>query len=103
MDTKKLVGERMKWIKSGGGPLIVLEQSLARHWRGVEGNSAIGDARNAFANDYARACAISDYVGEVEVGSGSALILGDEPLQTYVWIREDKNINIVRVYLRMWA
>jgi hypothetical protein len=41
------------------------------------------------ATDYDRACDVSDLVGTVPVGSGEALVLGDEPLATTWWPLSD--------------
>ena len=79
----------MRWIKSGGGPLVCIERRLARLWRGVDGNST---PRHIDTNDtdYERACGIGRYVGQIPVGDRVALVLGDSPLETSVaWLRGD--------------
>jgi len=60
----------LKWLNSLGGPLILLPEELVGHWRGMDGG------------DYDRACAVDDYVGLVDVNTGTGLVLDDEPLQT---------------------
>src|SRR5262249_23615596 len=74
----------MNWVCSAGGPLIVAPTEIAPHWRGVRGWYPSEDGRptGKTASDYARACSIDDYLGTLEVGSGRALILGDEPMET---------------------
>jgi hypothetical protein len=64
----------LRWINSGGGPLLLLEKSLLPYWGGAYTSN--GDT------DYDRACAIEGYIGLIEVGDGNAIVLGDEPLQT---------------------
>src|SRR5687767_8117877 len=85
-----------RWIKSGGGPLSCVERELARHWLGVIGNSATNSADRPpvtdgrAASDYKRACSVSDYLGKIPLGDGHALILGDMPLQTFIWASRDQ-------------
>jgi hypothetical protein len=74
----------MRWIKSAGGPLICVEKQWACLWSGVFGNSASSDSINTALNDYDRACALSDYVGILELHQKHAIILGDMPLETTV-------------------
>lgn len=75
----------MQWIKSAGGPLICVEEELASFWQGVVGNSVSGHAVTEAPSDYDRACAVSEYVGVVDLPQKYALILGDMPLETTVW------------------
>lgn len=72
----------MKWIQSTGGPLLLMADALLPSWRGTE-------------QDYARACGIDDWLGVLSVGSGNALVLGDEPMQTTAW-QEDNRCLLVR-------
>jgi hypothetical protein len=60
----------LTWIESAGGPLILLEEHLLSHWHGIQ------------TDDYDRACGIDDYLGLLDVGSGRALVLGEEPMPT---------------------
>src|SRR5687767_15306764 len=60
----------LTWITSAGGPLILLEKQLLSHWHGTE------------TDDYDRSCGIDDYLGLLDVGSGRALVLGEEPMPT---------------------
>lgn len=85
------------WIKSGGGPLICMEKQLAPYWRGTR-TSGGHSTNKIFANDYDRACSVSDYVGKISIDDQQALILGDMPLQTLIW-ETDSNLPIlVRVF-----
>lgn len=79
-----------QWVQSNGGPLLFLPRSLLPEWggalRGTEGMDAEFRWRGEGpATDYDRACDIEDYTGLIPVGSGHALVLGDEPLVTCWW------------------
>jgi hypothetical protein len=92
----------MQWIESPGGPLLVLPTLLASEWSGAD------------SDDYARACSVGAAVGVVSVGSGAALVLGDEPLETswlaspasdggvlVRWIHADSDASVAD-HLRGW-
>lgn len=49
--------------------------------------------------DYDRACKIADYVGVVEVGEASGLVLGEEPFATSWWPSD----RIARSLLVRWV
>ena len=80
--------DTIKWVSTGGGPLIVIPVEIAAYWRGCEGiGAAEGDLfsiRETMrkSTDYGRACGVDDYLGVLPVGPGECLVLGDEPLQT---------------------
>lgn len=93
-----IMSSKPKWIKSGGGPLICVESELAQYWLGVGANSIAHGADRAYANDYKRACSVSDYLGKIALGNRHALILGDMPLETLIWQLPDQLPRIVRVY-----
>ena len=80
--------DKLKWVATGGGPLIVVPVEIAHHWRGDEmiwpptGNlETIWEAVRK-SSDYDRACGVEGYLGVLAVGPGTCLILGDEPMQT---------------------
>ncbi|OYU86769.1 MAG: hypothetical protein CFE29_27535 [Bradyrhizobiaceae bacterium PARB1] len=83
-----------KWVGSGGGPLICVEERLAHHWLGVD-NAIAGDDDGS---DYDRACDIGDFLGKVPLPGADALILGDEPLQTCVDRTHPEHPSVLRVY-----
>ena len=88
----------MRWIKSGGGPLICLTDNLVSEWRGDAQFSGGGTVRTLSAStDYERACLVQDYAGLVAVSGGSALVLGDAPLETSVWTDAAGRLVIVRL------
>ena|SRR5437868_2730474 len=68
----------MNWIESAGGPLILIPRAALGQWGGASLQTPmVGD-------DYERACAISDYVGKINLGNSVALVLGDTPDSTTV-------------------
>jgi len=69
---------RLHWIESTGGPLLLLEGGLLDHWHGAFGNGG-------GMTDYDRACEVADYVEILEVGKGYGLVLGEEPFATTWW------------------
>ena len=70
----------MDWIESAGGPLVILEERLLQHWAGIgPADWAPGDG-----SDYDRACSVDDWIGLLEVGDGSAVVLGSEPARTCI-------------------
>ncbi|PHV09521.1 hypothetical protein CSQ89_21300 [Chitinimonas sp. BJB300] len=93
-----IMSTALKWIKSGGGPLLCIESELLQQWLGVEGNSVANGQDNTFANDYERACSVSDYLGKTPLGDRQAMVLGDEPLETMIWRQTEQPPLIVRVY-----
>jgi hypothetical protein len=70
----------MKWINSGGGPLLCAERHVAANWMGTKGLST--NAVMGIRTDYDRACATTEYLDVVPCGAGNVLVLGDEPLQS---------------------
>lgn len=87
----------MKWIKSGGGPLLFIERELAGNWLGVTGSSLLRSNAGEMETDYERGCQVRDYLGQVAVGTDNACILGDMPRETLVWNVRGELPSIVRV------
>ena len=83
------------WIMSEGGPLICLETALLHSWGGIFNLSV--SAANA-TNDYDRACLTRRFLDTVELQSGSALIIGDEALDTCFWTSDEGCLYIVRIF-----
>ena len=80
--------DRITWVESGGGPLIVIPVEIAHLWRG-DGGLGLPDGDLSMVwetvrkhTDYGRACGVDDYLGVLAVGPGECLVLGDEPLAT---------------------
>ncbi len=91
-----------QWIDSEGGPLIVISDKLIPSWEGTReptGRTLQASFRwddpEAPATDYDRACDVGEAVGCLEVGEGSALVLGDEPLSTTL-VRRQNGVVFVR-------
>src|SRR6476660_7481512 len=89
-------GQHMDWIKSSGGPLVCMERDLAPLWNGVQGSKSALNSTGI--SDYDRACQVRDYLGKIEMGRRSALILGEMPLQTMIGRPSDEPPLIVRVF-----
>ncbi|MEU3986260.1 immunity 21 family protein [Streptomyces sp. NPDC026672] len=64
----------VEWVESGGGPLVVVPETVLPFWAGADGED--------MATDYDRACEVDGYVGLLPVGDSAALVLGDEPAST---------------------
>lgn len=65
--------EKLKWISSLGGPLILMERNALSDWHGSEDERDY--AKNNHLTDYDRAGEISDYLGVIEVSDSKALVL----------------------------
>jgi hypothetical protein len=75
----------MRWIKSGGGPLVVAERRLASSWCGAFGTAMDGVCVSSETTDYARACTVAlNYSSLIDVELESVLVLGDIPMLTSV-------------------
>ena len=76
------------WIDSNGGPLLLLPLDLLGNWGGIEPpKRRVVKAEFRWnpdgpATDYDRACDVKGYLGNIDVGAGHALVLGDEPMPT---------------------
>lgn len=104
---------KLKWVNSGGGPLIVIPVEIAHYWRGCEtGMPLTGDRATIWETvrmntDYGRACGVDDYLGVLNVGPGECLVLADELMQTTIlptnadalivrWIYAESEAEVVR-------
>lgn len=83
---------KLKWINSRGGPLVLMDSMLVGQWRGTAGYSGL----DPLTSDYQRACAIKGFIGKVDVGSGEAAIMGDEPAQSALVSLSDGDFVVVR-------
>jgi hypothetical protein len=81
----------LRWIDSGGGPLLLVPGELRLAWRGTDIPEEPVVSRFRWAGpgtpatDYDRACDVEGYVGIIPVGGGTALVLGDAPHSTAWW------------------
>lgn len=82
-----MTGSAREWVWTDGAPLILLQDDLLAEWHGNDPNPSSND-RTA-ATDYDRACEVQDYVGVIPVGRGTALVLGDEPMDATWWPSRD--------------
>jgi hypothetical protein len=64
------------WVTSLGGPLILIPQSGCPLWGGAPPSYSDEEG------DYGRACAVDGYIGLIDVGHTTALVLGDHPART---------------------
>jgi hypothetical protein len=83
-----------EWIRSEGGPLILLEERLRPSWNGVL------PVEGVVNSDYQRACGVADYVGLIPVGSGVGIVLGEEPIPA-TWVSSMPHLGygaLVRSY-----
>lgn len=87
-DTHPTTMDRLKWVASEGGPLILISDKSKNLWSGILKRSSYlankieeaDDFLDADEADYGKACLVQDYLGVVNVGNDTALVLGDEPL-----------------------
>ena len=72
------------WVATGGGPLIVVPESVLESWNGAdaEDGDELDDDIEEEPGDYGRACAVGGYAGVIDVGGTPALVLGDDPAAT---------------------
>jgi len=98
---------RLNWISSNGGPLVLISKNILSDWSGIdvepsefidENDHLLDLARTFQYSDYERACRIDNYIGLLEVGKETVLILGDEPLMT-TWI-SDKDFSGTNFMIR---
>jgi hypothetical protein len=88
MEDERITMDPIKWVGSGGGPLVVVPFEVAHHWRGDEATwPPTGSLETIWEtvrkdSDYGRACGLQDYLGLLDVGPGHGLVLGDEPMPT---------------------
>jgi Immunity protein 21 len=81
------------WISSYGGPLLLIPGEYLYAWEGGDAPSNGRQVQAKFrwagpddvATDYDRACDVEGWIGRLEVGDGSAVVLGGEPAMT-AWL-----------------
>ncbi|WP_059080843.1 immunity 21 family protein [Streptomyces scabiei] len=64
----------VRWVESGGGPLIAVPEAVLPFWAGADGDET--------SSDHDRACDLDGHVGLLPVGDSRALVLGREPAAT---------------------
>jgi hypothetical protein len=64
----------VRWVESGGGPLIAVPEAVLPFWAGADGDET--------SSDHDRACDLDGHIGLLPVGDSRALVLGCEPAAT---------------------
>lgn len=98
--------DKLNWIESAGGPLILISDKSYKLWSGILRRSSYLDNKteeaydflSADETDYGKACLVEDYLGIVSIGDDTAIILGDEPLMTTSFYSVDNRVIIARIY-----
>jgi hypothetical protein len=67
--------DKLDWIESEGGPLMLAPRSALVDWHGIL--STAGSK-----TDYDRACDIEDEIGVISIMGKAAIVLGDMPNRT---------------------
>jgi hypothetical protein len=116
--------DSVKWVNTGGSPLVVMPAEFARQWRGTETTyPATAEASSVWEairkhSDYGRACDAQAPVDTLTVGSGHCLVLSDQPLHTAFlpieegglivrWVHAERDADVLRavpiVTQDLWA
>lgn len=96
--------DKLKWIESTGGPLIMITDKSFPLWSGTLKRTSYlankfeeaDDFMDPDETDYGKACEVQDYLGEVDIGNEFALVLGDEPLLTTALKTRDGSFILAR-------
>jgi hypothetical protein len=85
--------------------LLLLAEDLLGFWDGVRAPARFREVDAGFRwspsrgpTDYDRACDVDDYLGLIEVGPGTGLVLGDAPLPTAWVVDQSDSVG----YLARW-
>ncbi len=82
---------KMRWLNTTGGPFACGDAAIAKIWQGVFGSSGpMGQ------NDYERACQVTSYHQSIVCGPGRLMVLGDEPLQSTLFVNSRSEPCIAR-------
>ncbi|MEU7042458.1 Imm21 family immunity protein [Streptomyces varsoviensis] len=94
----------LAWVRSMGGPLIVIPASAVDQWGGCTEDGIIVGGTEV-PDDYDRACGVGGWAGTVVVGGeASGLVLADEPATTcYLsdqhvfvrWLAADSDVELL--------
>lgn len=82
----------MKWIESGGGALVIIEQSAARTWRGTDLLTGRDESH------YDLASGVYEEIDVVHIDAVPVLVLGDEPNRTYWHATRDGGVIVRWIY-----
>lgn len=83
-------GGELRWMQSGGGPLLLVPGEYLPSWEGIDPPSDEQQIEARFRwngqdmspTDYDRACDVERWLGLIDIGVGQGLVLGGEPLGT---------------------
>jgi len=70
------MSDMYEWFETLGGPHLLIPEELLSEWRGVEGWTDHQDPNDQ--SDYARACRIKNWIGTVQCGDGTAVVLSGD-------------------------
>lgn len=98
--------KKLAWIETAGGPFVLLEENNIESWSGILRRSSYlmdreeeaDDFMDAEEADYGKACLVNDYVGIVEVGTETGLVLGEEPMPTAIVYSSRDEVRLGRWY-----
>ncbi len=80
----------INWIMCDGGPHILMESKFLEIWKGES-----DEAYQESVRYYEQACMIDGYIGELNIGPGRCIIIGDD-VPSSTWISNgDANGTIV--------
>jgi Immunity protein 21 len=82
-----LMPNKYKWLDTLGGPHLLIAEELLQQWRGSVGWHG-GDRSDK--SDYARACSIDTWLGEISSGLGAALVLAGD-VGPIAWLPNPRN------------
>jgi hypothetical protein len=96
----------LTWLGTDAGHLILMPRALRPRWSGIEPpiDGRVVEALFRWnqptdaACDYDRACDVQDYVGILDVDSGSAIVLGQDPLPATWQALPGGGVVIARLY-----
>lgn len=76
------------WIDTAGGPHLLIPEEQLPHWRGIEGWRNHEDPEDQ--SDYARACRVTNWLGLIVCGDGSAVVLSGD-VGDVAWYADDQD------------
>jgi frataxin-like iron-binding protein CyaY len=98
----------MKWISCDGGPHVLMERSCMEQWEAgdIPSNNRVVKASHIYneatgiVSDYDLACEINDYIGIIELQSGSAIVINDD-VPMSAWVTDSNGIGYI-IILYTW-
>lgn len=92
--------DKLKWIVSAGGPLILISDKTISRWSGILNRSAYLKKEEEDADDfldpdeadYGKACQVDGYVGLIKLDDEEVLVLGSEPMFTTFFFSHGKPV-----------